>query len=550
LTSFRAAIGLVWFLCVGCMPMERERDPTSLVVIQEPAISWIQNFNPLIPHGARWPTKHGVYEPMMIYNPLSAEWVPWLATAAHWTEDNTQLRVTTRSDVRWSDGALFDSQDVAFTFEYIRQHPGFDTSALWSEHLSSVSVIDDRTIIFNFKEPYVPGFDIVISQPIIPEHVWESIEHPQTFANPSPVATGPFTEIEHFSSQLFRIGKNPHYWQRGKPAVDSLSFPAVGGNEQSAWALARGEVDWGGNFLPAIDRVFVEKDPEHHHYWHPTIGASVFLYPNTTRPPLDQPSVRKAISMAIDRELVVKVAMQSHVQPSDVTGLSPAYQQWKNPDVERDATWVRYDPEAASQLLDKAGFPKDERGRRDLDLEMIVISGWTDWVRALQVIGQNLESIGIRTHVRIMDMGAWSDRRARGDFDLSMGWSDVGSTPYGYYRSLMSTDLLKPEGEATYVNWHRFGLSSQDKLIAQSANGLVQSLSQTSVFSEQLAIVHKLQDIMLDSAPAIPLFYNPSWGEYNSRYFTGFPTPENPYAPLSPNAGATSLLVMTQVTPR
>jgi peptide/nickel transport system substrate-binding protein len=534
----------------ACMDRSLERDSEAMVVLQESAISWVRNFNPLIPHGSRWPTQHGIYEPMMVYNPMASAWVPWLATDHTWSADATQLEVSLRSAVQWSDGADFSADDVVFTFEFLKTHAGLDTVGLWSERLESVEKLGSHSVRFTFEAPFVPGFDIVMGVPIIPVHVWSEVADPLTFGNPDPVGTGPFTEVIRFTSQRFELGRNPHYWQEGKPAVSVLRFPAVGGNEQGAWALSRGEVDWAGSFLPAIDKVFVDKDPEHHHYWHPLVGASVFLFPNTTRPPLDDPSVRKAISMAIDRDFIVQVAMQGHVKPADVTGLSPAYDRWKSSEVLGSADWTRHDPEAAGALLDDAGYPKDANGRRGLELEMLVVSGWTDWVRALQVIDQSLDSIGIDTTVRMLDFGAWSDRRTRGDFDLSMGWSNIGATPHGYYRDLMSTEKLKPTGEAIHTNWHRFGLSATDTAAAREADFHIEALARETEFENQVSHVHALQAIMAQSAPALPLFYNPSWGEYNTRYFTGFPTPEDPYAPLSPNSGAASLLVMTQVAPR
>ena len=85
-------------------------------------------------------------------------------------------------------------------------------------------------------------------------------------------------------------------------------------------------------------------------------------------------------------------------------------------------------------------------------------------------------------------------------------------------------------------NWHRFA-SEADAEPARQADGHIEALAGATLFEQQLAEVHSLQSIVADAAPAIPLFYNPSWGEYNTRYFTGFPSPENPYAPI-PQCGS------------
>ena len=119
------------------------------------------------------------------------------------------------------------------------------------------------------------------------------------FTDPNPIGTGPFTEITLFTNQVWELGKNPNYWQKGKPKIEKLRFPAFLSNEQATLALIKGEVDWSGNFIPAIDRIFVSKDPAHNSYWFPKSGGSIFLYLNTTKAPFDNIDFRKAVSMAI-----------------------------------------------------------------------------------------------------------------------------------------------------------------------------------------------------------------------------------------------------------
>ena len=81
------------------------------------------------------------------------------------------------------------------------------------------------------------------------------------FTNPDPVGTGPFTEVDYFRAQVYQLGKNPHYWQPDTPKIQALRFPTVAGNDQAALELIRGNVDWAGNFLPAIDRIYVQARP-------------------------------------------------------------------------------------------------------------------------------------------------------------------------------------------------------------------------------------------------------------------------------------------------
>ena len=290
-----------------------------LVVSQEQQASWVRNFNPLTTAtAARWPTLAGIYEPLFVFNSVRSEYVPWLAVESAWREGNRVLRVTTREGVQWSDGQAFTARDVAFTFDLLRRHRALDRRGVWG-FLQDVRAVDDRTVDFRLQRVFVPGFDEVAAQQIVPEHLWRDIADPVTFANETPVGTGPFTEVRVFRNQVYELGRNPRYWQEGLPRVSAIRCPAYPGNDRANLALVFDEVDWAGNFIPAVDRVYVGRNPETHHYWFPLTGSSIFLYCNTRRSPFDDLRVRKALSMAVDRDLLVDVALYRYSRPADAT---------------------------------------------------------------------------------------------------------------------------------------------------------------------------------------------------------------------------------------
>src|SRR5262245_2812297 len=165
-----------------------------------------------------------------------------------------------------------------------------------------------------------------------------------------------------------------------------VAYPS---NDQANLALVEGEVDWAGNFVPAVERTFVARDREHNGYWFPSFGCVVFLYANTKRPPFDDERVRHALSLAIDRRRLVDVALYGYVRPADGAGLSDAYAAWRPPKPIYDE-WVQLDPAVANRLLDEAGHRRGADGvRRSADgrrlaFELEVPNGWSDWVRAAQ----------------------------------------------------------------------------------------------------------------------------------------------------------------------
>lgn len=193
--------------------------------------------------------------------------------------------------------------------------------------------------------------------------------------------------------------------------------------------------------------------------------------------------------------------------------------------------------------------PSATRVRRDasgepLRYQILTVSGWSDWVRAAQVIARGLQEIGVDASVRTYDFGAWFERVQKGDFDLSLGWSFEGPTPFTFYRCLMGSDSVRPVGETWGANWHRYGSPAADRVL--------DAFETAADPARQRELVRELQAIFLAEAPAIPLYPNPSWAEYNTQRFTGFPSQEDPYADPSPNKfdRGECLLVLTRLQPR
>lgn len=543
------AFAALWAL-VGCSPKRTPLPSDVLIVSQEQQASWVRNFNPLTPAtAARWPTLAGVYEPLFVYNSVKAQQVPWLGTAFEWREGARLLHVTTRSGVKWSDGQPFSARDVAFTFNLIQRFRALDKRGTWA-FLESVRALDDDTVEFRFQRVYVPGFDELAAVQIVPEHIWSKIDDPVRFPNEHPVATGPFTEVKVFRNQVYELGRNPYYWQAGVPQVSALRFPAYPSNDRANLALVYDEVDWAGNFLPAIDRVYVGRAPGKHAYWFPLTAGTIFLYANTTRAPFSDVRVRKALSMAIDRSLLVDVALHRYSRPADATGLSDAYAALRDSTAMAAGDWVRHDLAAAKAQLDAAGYTVGADGFRHLPdgkpwkYDVLVVSGWSDWVRAAQVIVRGLREAGVDASVRTYDFSAWFQRVQEGDFDLSLGWSFEGPAPYHAYRYLMSSTTMKPIGTASLGNWHRYSSKTADQLLAEFERATEPAV--------QRALGDSLQRLFVAEAPAIPLYPNPSWAEYHAGRFTGFPSKDDPYADPSPNKfdRGEPLLVLTRLAPR
>jgi peptide/nickel transport system substrate-binding protein len=553
-----SAAGLGMLLATGQIPAAlaaQEASPSAggtvsdqlLTASDEQTSTWTRNFNPLLPQGSsnRWPTINGIYEPLFIYTRIKAESVPWLATKWAFNDDNTVITFTTREGVSWSDGEPFSAKDVAYTFNLFLENdaiPG-NGGQVVAPFLSKVEATDDKTVVFTFKEPYTIGLYDIGGQMIVPEHIFSKEDDLVTFTNENPVGTGPFTNVARFEAQVWELHRNDNYWQEGKPYFQGFQIPAYPSNDAINLATINGENDWAANFIPDIEKTYIAEDPDHFHYWFPSTGDDVMLYLNTTVAPFDNVDVRKAISMAINRDQIVQIAMYDYTHPADTTGLSDAYEAAKDKDA-ASAGWTEYDVDKANEMLDAAGLKKDGDTRKTADgkameYELNVVSGWSDWVQSCEIMAQNLKDIGIKVTVKPYEQATWQTNVQNGDFTMSIGWSSGGATVYNFYRGAMSSTTWHEIGESSAENWHRFKSEEVDKLLADFAS--------TSDPDEQRAIGVEMQKLFADNAPCIPLFPGPQWGEYNTTRFEGFPDKDNPYALLS-TYSAERLLVMTTLT--
>ena len=174
--------------------------------------------------------------------------------------------------------------------------------------------------------------------------------------------------------------------------------------------------------------------------------------------------------------------------------------------------------------------------------EINVVTGWSDWVQSVQIIAQNLEEIGIKAEVKAYDFAAWYEKVTKGEFDISIGWSAGGPTPYNYYRGQMSSLTYEDIGTVGNENWHRFKDADADKLLADFAA--------STDDAAKAEMVNQLQTLFVEKFPAIPLFPGPQWGEYNSTRFIDFPDADNPYTILSCYGYTERCLSLTTIKPR
>ncbi len=167
---------------------------------------------------------------------------------------------------------------------------------------------------------------------IVPEHVWSSIKDPAKFTNTKPVGTGPFT-LEKFAPTQYTLKKNPDYWQADKIAPDEVVMPAQSTNQSTNQLdVTSGKFDWSYNYLPDVEKTFVDKDPDNT-YWFPP-GGVIGLFMNLTKAPYSNVDFRKGVSLAIDRDTIADKAVNGYETGASQSGLIlPNLEKWLDPSI-------------------------------------------------------------------------------------------------------------------------------------------------------------------------------------------------------------------------
>jgi len=239
--------------------------------------------NPFLAAGQSLPgTLSMVYERLFYVNSMNGDETPLLGVSYEWSEKSLKLTVKTRQGILWSDGETFSAQDVAFSFNYIKEHPALDLSGIWGGDLTTVEAIDDQTVVFSFSAPNTPVFTYLATQAIVPEHIWATIDDPGAYINEKPVGTGPFLLDSCTLQQFASYVRNPNYWMKGRPYIDRVNFSVIKTNDSALMVMLLDEVDYAFLYVPDVKNTFVARDPEVHAYYWPVANSNL-LYLNTAK---------------------------------------------------------------------------------------------------------------------------------------------------------------------------------------------------------------------------------------------------------------------------
>jgi peptide/nickel transport system substrate-binding protein len=495
----------------------------TLTISNEAGELWPCSFNPFNP-AVNQQSAGFVYESLVFVDSLeSGKTTPWLATSYAWGDGNKVLTFTIRKGVKFSDGTPMTAADVVFTFDLLKANPALDLNAVWTVLKSVVQSGDN--VVLTFKSTAVPYFYYVADQVfILPQHIWASIKNPVTYADASPIGTGPYL-MNQCSGQNISYTANPNYWQRGLPKVKTIEYPAFTSNDPANEELATGEAQLGAQFIPNIKAFYTSKSPNYH-YWFPPI-ANVSMFINLTVAPLNDLAVRQAMAYGVDRPRVSAIGEYGYEPPSDQAAIvTPTFSSWLDSSLLSKYNYS-YNPAKAISVLEKDGYKKGSDGifaknGKELSFTIINVGGNSDWVAAVQVAQSELIQVGIKISPDNLSATDFDNDLYTGKYQLAYNNEVGGPSPYYELRQLLYSANSAPIGKAAATNWERYSSPSTDKLIDEYA-----ATTSTAV---QHSIVNQLEQVMLTALPVIPMTEEVDWYQYDTAAFTGWVTPQNPYA--------------------
>ncbi|GAA4154142.1 ABC transporter substrate-binding protein [Leifsonia shinshuensis] len=469
-----------------------------------------------------------IYEPLAIVNPVGKnETTPWLASKVVWNADYTQLTVTPRSNVKWSDGKPFTADDIVFTYNLIKNTPALDLGGLKLTDIKK----DGNNVVLNFSESKFVKQGDVLQVPIVPEHQWKSVADATKDPVTKAIGTGPYT-IKSFSSQGVVLQARTDYW-KGTVPVAQLKYLEYNDNTGLLRALQTGETDWAQIFITDYQKNYVDKDPKHNVFWGANVLSPDMILVNTAKAPFNDVALRKAVNMVVDRKAHATTARgNAGPELTNVSGIPQPTGDQYIASAYKDQTF-KIDVDGAKKVLTDAGYTWKSGALTDPSGKPVSFTlqdpqGWNDYVTGIQLVATQLKTtLGIDAKVATPDADTWFANVASGNFDAALHWTGSGSNPWHIYDDVMNSSYLDQAADGKVSD--NFGRYSNP-----DATALLKQYAQASDEATRTAALEKLQKIFVDDVPAIPIGTHPQLAEYNTRKFVGWPSEQDQYATADP----------------
>jgi peptide/nickel transport system substrate-binding protein len=427
-------------------------------------------------------------------DPATGEIEPWLAESWDVSDDLTRFTFHLRDGITFSDGSPLTADDVRASFDAVAGELGA-TAPLAASYLAGyekTEVPDERTATVVFDAPNAQFLQATstVSLAILSEETAQA--DPAERLQGDVVGSGPFVLTSYTQDQGAVITRREGYeWapasseHEGDAYLDSIEFSVVPESGVRAGGLASDQFDAVGDVLPqdvpqvegSGGEVLTRANP----------GVPFVLQPNVTRPPLDDPEVRRALLVGIDRQELVDTVLSDAFRPatSVLASTTPGYAD--------QSDQLAFDPDEAGKILDDAGWTTGPDGIRvkdgePLEIEVTYTPVFTGSGAVLELAAQQLRAIGVDLKLRQLTAAEQTTAQESGDYDL-----------YYYNVTRADADILRTQFSTAQRN---LSLREPDDAVDPL---LDEQLGEADPAARD-ALVADAQREILDRGLAIPLF--------------------------------------------
>jgi ABC-type transport system substrate-binding protein len=388
--------------------------------------------------------------------------IPDLAHSWEIAEDSKTFTFFLRKDVMFHDGAELTSEDVKAIFDRIARPPSGVSipRSLLFKSVSEINARDKYTVEFKLSEPrpvnfmmsaFASGWNVIVRKKTLEDNNY-NLRKVVTYPG-----TGPFRSVRRVENEVWVMEKNPNYWNAGLPYLDGIEFYHVlPFSPEMASAILSGRVDYVRATDPATAlKAKATQGMSAATYYQSVIHAT---WLNNKRKPLDDPRMRRAMHLVLDKPVLVEVAKD--VTPTLVGGFIYPFSEFATPKEELGKRLgYQSDPAAAAKearaLMAAAGYGNGVKG---LDYLVRDLAHHKFWAQAIQAMLK--ETLNIDCNLRTAVESVWFDDIRNGNYDMAIG--AIVSTlldPSDYFNTWYGRD--GPQNYSFWDNKEFWVLSAQ-----------------------------------------------------------------------------------------
>jgi len=385
-----------------------------------------------------------LHSSLVIQDP-EGNYVPYLAESWEMSEDGLTWTFHLKKGITFHDGTPLTAQDVAWTYTRAKDpaNPGAAGATLAA--VESIEATDDSTVVMHLPQPFFPLLTSLSDPAFFGILSQKAVEAAGDDYGRQPVGSGPYKFKEWVTGEKVVLERNPDfswgpaYAHQGPWYFDQIEYRIVPETATQVVSMEAGEVDFGG--IAPSDEETIRQTGLFTLYDLVYQGTGPHLEFNNSRPPLDDARVRQALSMAIDRDVIVKVVMQGQaaVQYGPLSASTIGY--W--PGVEY--VGYKYNLDKAKALMQEAGYTANASGMLEKDGQPLkftlkTIAGEETWLKIAEILQEQFKALGVDIQLEQQEAGALVGDEISGNYEMGMmqvGWQDADILYQMYHSSMI-----------------------------------------------------------------------------------------------------------------